>query len=103
MPFDDELSKSRFARWLLHHSHLAGYDTTTAQTQMTILLLTAIALSDGLDTATTTHLADALAVTPEDVTTAYLPEMRQAVLTALRSHPDLLDLDARLDQLARRH
>ncbi|WP_345524867.1 hypothetical protein, partial [Streptomyces echinatus] len=77
MYFDDELSESRFARWLLHHSRLAGYDTTAAQTQMTILLLTAIALSDGLDATMTTRLAQALGVTPEQVTTAYVGEMRQ--------------------------
>ncbi|MFJ4585041.1 hypothetical protein [Streptomyces echinatus] len=101
MYFDDELSESRFARWLLHHSRLAGYDTTAAQTQMTILLLTAIALSDGLDATMTTRLAQALGVTPEEVTTAYVGEMRQAVLTELRSHPDLRALDSHLDQLAR--
>ncbi|MBL1087550.1 hypothetical protein JK359_37400 [Streptomyces actinomycinicus] len=103
MPFDDELSKSRFARWLVHHSRLAGCDTTAIQTQMTILLLTGIALSDGLDATMTASLADALGVTPQDITTAYIGEMRRTVLTKIRSHPDLRALDAQLDQLLRNH
>ncbi|MFF9157498.1 hypothetical protein ACF1AB_35350 [Streptomyces sp. NPDC014846] len=102
MPYD-ELNSSHFARWLIQQSHLAGYDTRAPGTQMSILLLTAMALSDGLDTATTNRIADALSVSPAEVTAAYIPEMRRSVLAELLHHPDLLAIDAHLDGLARRH
>ncbi|MFJ2819072.1 hypothetical protein [Streptomyces sp. NPDC087294] len=98
----NELSKSRFASWLLCQCLLAGYDADSPDVHKSILALTAIALTDGLDTATTTRIANALGVTPLEVTEAYLEEMRQSALADLLAHPCLAEVDARLDDLARR-
>jgi predicted PP-loop superfamily ATPase len=96
-----DITNSAFARWLLHQARLAGYDTDAWETHASIAALAAVALSDGLDTEATAGVASMLAVTPEEVTTAYIGEMRQWVLADLRAHPDLADLDAWLNELAR--
>ncbi|MEV6592376.1 hypothetical protein [Streptomyces acidicola] len=70
-------------------------------TQATILILAAVALSDGLTEATTARVAEGLSVTPRELTDAYIHEMRQRVLEELLIHPDLVRLDGRLDAIAR--
>ncbi|MFJ9714254.1 hypothetical protein [Streptomyces sp. NPDC101234] len=99
----DRIAKSAFAHWLLDRARLAGYDLTTHDTQASILILAAIALSDGLDEATTANVAKGLAVTPQELTEAYIHEMRQHVLTELLSHPDLVWLDQQLDAIEGSH
>lgn len=96
----DEIAKSRFARWLLDRARVAGYDLTTHDTEARILILAAIALSGGLDEATTASVAEGLAVTPQELTEAYIHEMRQCLLEELLGHPDLERLDRQLDAIA---
>ncbi|MGV4985788.1 hypothetical protein ACVB8X_07000 [Streptomyces sp. NRAIS4] len=97
----DELRRSRFAGWLLHQCRLAGYDIDDPDTHKSIMILAALALSNGLDEATTARVAQGLAVTPQELTDAYIHEMRQCVLEEILDHPDLARLDMRLDAIAR--
>ncbi|MFG2219930.1 MULTISPECIES: hypothetical protein [unclassified Streptomyces] len=70
MPNHDEPAHNSFARWLLHRCRLAGHDTESADTRSSIHIIAAFAVSDGLDAALTANLAQALAVTPEELTAA---------------------------------
>ncbi|WP_326742668.1 hypothetical protein [Streptomyces sp. NBC_01768] len=70
MPNHDEPDHDSFARWLLHRCRQAGHDTESADTRNSIHIIAAFAVSDGLDAALTANLAQALAVTPEDLTAA---------------------------------
>jgi len=97
----DTIAKSAFARWLLTHCRLAGYDADADETRASILLLAAVALSQGLGTKATAGVADMLGVTPDEVTDAYLSEMQQTVLAGLLDHPDLAELDSHLEEIAR--
>lgn len=97
----DEIARSAFAHWLLDRARLAGYDTDHGETHASILVITAVALSGGLGTRATAGVADMLGVPQEEVTAAYIDEMRHTTLTGLLDHPDLAGLDARLDAIAR--
>ncbi|MFD4861728.1 hypothetical protein [Streptomyces atratus] len=70
MPNHDEPAHNSFARWLLHRCRQAGHDTESADTRSSIHIIAAFAVSDGLDAALTANLAQALAVTPEELTAA---------------------------------
>ncbi|MFE0098917.1 hypothetical protein [Streptomyces sp. NPDC059009] len=96
----DNISNTYFARWLLDQSILAGYGND-AETQVAIVVYASIALNEGLTREQTESLANALAVTPQEVTAAYISEMRQRVTEELMAHPDLVDLNAHLDAIAR--
>ncbi|WP_331763101.1 hypothetical protein OG571_47225 (plasmid) [Streptomyces sp. NBC_01369] len=61
---------------------------------------TAIALSDGLTAEQAAHLAKGLGVSPDEVTAAYVPEMRQGAMDEILSNPDLASLDQALDELS---
>ncbi|MFF4398731.1 hypothetical protein [Streptomyces sp. NPDC001480] len=97
----DEVAKSAFAHWLLDQARLVGYDTEAGETHASLLVITAVALSNGLGAKVTAGLADMLGVTREEVTAAFVDEMRQTALAGLLDHPDLAGLDARLDEIAR--
>ncbi|MDN0199244.1 hypothetical protein [Streptomyces sp. S.PNR 29] len=97
----DEIAKTTFACWLLNEARVAGYDTDHDETRASILVIAAVALSNGLDTKATASVAEMLGVTRAEVTAAYVCEMRQTVLAALLDHPDLAEADARLDEIAR--
>ncbi|WP_371097038.1 hypothetical protein [Streptomyces sanglieri] len=70
MPNHDEPAHDSFARWLLHLCRRAGHDTESVDTRNSIHIIAAFAVSDGLDAALTANLAQALAVTPEELTAA---------------------------------
>ncbi|GGV53477.1 hypothetical protein [Streptomyces spectabilis] len=97
----DDPSTNPFADWLLHRAHLAGYDPDARDTHDTVSILAALALDEGLNPEQTIALAHSLDVTPQEVTDAYLGEMRQRTLTQLLDHPCLAALDAHLDVIAR--
>ncbi|MFJ2772742.1 hypothetical protein [Streptomyces sp. NPDC087300] len=96
---DDD--RGAFARWLLHHYRLAGYDTDDIDAHIRLIGVAAVALDAGLTPEQTTGLAHALAVTPEEVTAAYSAERRRRTLDRILDHPGLAALDARLDEIGR--
>ncbi|MEV6146418.1 hypothetical protein [Streptomyces sp. NPDC051992] len=98
---------SRFYRWMLHHARLMGWDLNETE-QMGgvssprsrfLLMWAAIALSEGLTTEQTAQLAKGLGVSPDEVTAAYTPELRQETMGEILSNPDLASLDKALDEL----
>ncbi|MEU5002037.1 hypothetical protein [Streptomyces sp. NPDC021622] len=93
------LRNSEFARWLLRQCHLAGHDTAARDTHITIIIYASIALDEGLNAEEATDLARYLGVTPQEVTNAYTDEWRQRATASLLAHPDLAELDARLDRI----
>ncbi|MDH6217172.1 hypothetical protein [Streptomyces pseudovenezuelae] len=106
--YGEEAAKTRFAQWLLCHARLAGYDVEAAGMRATLLIVTSMALSGGLDAAITVSMAAGLAVTPQELTDAYTDEMheflhmrRASELADLRSHPDLAGLEETLDSIDR--
>ncbi|MEV6592378.1 hypothetical protein [Streptomyces acidicola] len=92
-----EIANSAFARWLLDHARRAGYAITTHGMQAMLLFVATFALTDGLDETATARVAEALDVTPQEVTDAYLHKMRQRVQRELLADPDLVQLDRQLD------
>ncbi|MFK4067882.1 hypothetical protein [Streptomyces sp. NPDC029674] len=89
-----------FARWLLRHYRLAGHAPESTDAHIRIVVIAAIALDTGLTPELTTELAHTLAVTPQDITTAYLAESRRRTLDKLLDHPDLAELDRHMDEIA---
>ncbi|TDC76419.1 hypothetical protein [Streptomyces hainanensis] len=92
---------------MLRQARSAGWDVEetedvdgVATPRSHILLVWAlIALSEGLTPEQTAHLARGFGVAPQEVTDAYLPEMRQRVMDDILDNPDLKQLDEHLDGL----
>ncbi|MGW3288711.1 hypothetical protein ACWDR3_29135 [Streptomyces sp. NPDC001002] len=104
--YGEDAAKTHFAQWLLGHARSAGYDVEAAGMRATLLIVTSMALSGGLDAAITASMAAGLAVTPQELTDAYTDEMheflrarRESELAGLRSHPDLAGLEQTLDRI----
>ncbi|GHE71894.1 hypothetical protein GCM10018785_45190 [Streptomyces longispororuber] len=98
---DNNVNNTAFADWLLHRARLAGYDTDADDTHLTVSVLAAIAVDEGLSRDQTAALAHCLGVTSREVTEAYTDEMRQRRMAQLLDHPCLAELDAQLDHIAR--
>ncbi|NDZ87501.1 MULTISPECIES: hypothetical protein [unclassified Streptomyces] len=96
----NETTNTAFYRWLLTQCRRAGYDIDALETHTEIIMITSVALSEGLPPETTGHIADALGVTSRELTRAYLGEMRQKTVSEILAHPDLAALDARLNDIA---
>ncbi|MGW6309083.1 hypothetical protein [Streptomyces niveus] len=95
----EHIRQSEFARWLMHRCLLAGYADDAATDGM-VIIVASIALSDGLSPELIADLARTLAVTEEELTAAYIGEMRERMTAELLEHPDLAALDAQLDTIA---
>ncbi|QES40090.1 hypothetical protein DEJ49_03055 [Streptomyces venezuelae] len=96
----NETTNTAFYRWLVARCRSAGYDTGHLETHTEIIMITSVALSEGLTPEATGHIADALGVTSRELTRAYLGEMRQKPIPELLAHPDLAALDAHLNEIA---
>ncbi|MFD4632151.1 hypothetical protein ACFVYR_23175 [Streptomyces sp. NPDC058284] len=97
----DHHDRGSFARWLLRHYRLAGYDTDDVEAHIRIVVTAAVALDTGLTPEQTTALAHTLAVTPQEITDAYATEIRQRTLEKILAHPGLAELDTHLDHITR--
>ncbi|MEU8959265.1 hypothetical protein AB0C93_33835 [Streptomyces sp. NPDC048518] len=97
----DHPRRGAFARWLLRQYRLAGH-TEDVEAHLRIVTIAAIALDAGLTPEQTAALARTLTVTPQEVTAAYTAEKRHRTLEKLLDHPGLAELDAHLDDIARR-
>ncbi|MFE3558355.1 hypothetical protein ACFXKW_26365 [Streptomyces sp. NPDC059193] len=84
-----DVRSSEFRRWLLRRCEDAGYDTEERELGATLVLLTALALERGLTPKETTAAAGTLRVTPQEVTDAYVNEMRQTGVEEILHHPGL--------------
>ncbi|MFD7615778.1 hypothetical protein [Streptomyces sp. NPDC059802] len=99
---------SEFYRWMLHHARPMGWDlneteqvgSVSSPRSRVLLVWAAIALSDGLTAEQTAQLAKGLGVSPDEVTAAYTPEMRQGAMDEILSNPDLASLNKALDELS---
>ncbi|MFI5987001.1 hypothetical protein ACIBEA_39825 [Streptomyces sp. NPDC051555] len=65
----------------------------------TVTVLTALALERGLTPDETVAVAGTLAVSPQEVTDAYINEMRQTSTEEILHHPGLAKLDTHLDAI----
>lgn len=92
---------SEFYKWMCLHAQLMGWDLDetedvqggTASRRNVLLVWASIALTGGLTPEQTAQIARGLGVTPEEVTAAYQPEMRQAAVDEILDHPDLKQLN----------
>ncbi|MFD9190348.1 hypothetical protein ACFWCA_19220 [Streptomyces phaeochromogenes] len=93
------MTAESFHDWMCRHARAMGWDLDE-EAKKTLHVWTAIATTNGLDDEQTAQLARGLGVTPDEVTAAYEPQMREAVMGELMGQPDLAALDADLDRIA---
>ncbi|MFD6186119.1 hypothetical protein [Streptomyces goshikiensis] len=91
---------SGFARWLVCRGRVAGYDTENGGVRALIVMLAQVAVDRGLTPGETAVVAELLGVGSEEVTAAYVGEMRERAMMRLLEHPDLGVLDVYLDDVA---
>lgn len=92
---------SDFYRWMLNHARFMGWDIDeidqadgeAVSRGDVFSVWAAIALADGLTADQTDQLARGLGVSPDEVTAAYLPEMRQEAMDEILSNSDLAALN----------
>ncbi|MBD0743538.1 hypothetical protein [Streptomyces sp. CBMA152] len=85
---------TQFEEWLTLKFSDAGWAVDDPTTKKQIMLTAHLILGDtGHDW---TQLAEALDITLDELTAAYLPEKRQRDTAELREHPDLAGLEHEL-------